>query len=112
MSIKTDSTPVEDPKNPDTCNVFALLRLFAEPTEVAEWRERYKAGGMGYGDAKKRVHELFEERFAAARDKRAELANDPDTVEDILQAGGKRARAIALPLMEYVRKACGIVTGR
>jgi len=112
MSIKTDSTPVEDPKNPDTCNVFALLKLFTEPAELEEWRARYTAGGMGYGDAKKRVHELFEERFAPARDKRAGLANDPDTVEDILREAGKRARAIAEPLMEDVRSACGIVVGR
>lgn len=109
MAIKTDSTPVEDPKDPDSCNVFALLNLFAMPEEVAEWRQRYSAGGMGYGDAKKRVHELFEERFASARDKRAALANDPDMVEDILRAGGKRAREIAMPLMDDVRQACGIV---
>ena len=110
MAIKTDSTAVEDPKNPDTCNVFAILKLFAEPSEVEEWRQRYTAGGMGYGDAKKRVHELFEERFAAARDKRAELEKSPDLVEDVLRDGGRRAREIAQPLMEDVRQACGIVT--
>jgi len=52
MSIKTDSTPVEQPKDPEKCNVFALLRLLAEPAEVQEWERRYRAGGMGYGEAK------------------------------------------------------------
>ncbi len=109
MSLKTDSTPVEDPKDPETCNVFALLRLFATPEETGEWAKRYRAGGMGYGEAKKRLVELFEERFAAARDRRAALAQDPDTVEDILAAGGRRARSVARQVMEDVRSACGIV---
>lgn len=112
MSIKTDSTPVADPKNPDTCNVFALLKLFATPAETAEWRERYKKGGMGYGDAKKRLAELFEERFAAARDRRKKLAQDAAYVDDVLAAGGRKARAVARLVMADVRKACGIVTAK
>ncbi len=110
MSIKTDSTPVEDPKNPDTCNVFAMLRLFATADELAEWTKRYRAGGMGYGDAKKRVVELFEEKFAPARDRRAVLEENPGQVEDVLTAGGKRARALAQQVMADVRQACGLVT--
>lgn len=109
MSIKTDSTPVEDPKDPDTCNVFALLRLFATPEETAEWATRYRAGGMGYGDAKKRVAELFEERFGPAREKREQLVKDPAYVEDILTEGGKRARAEAEKVMHRVREACGVM---
>lgn len=112
MSIKTDSTPVADPKNPDTCNIFALLKLFATPAETAEWRERYKKGGMGYGDAKKRLAELFEERFAAARDRRKKLAQDAAYVDDVLAAGGRKARAVARLVMADVRKACGIVTAK
>lgn len=108
MSIKTDSTPVEDPKNPDTCNVFALLRLFASPEETAEWATRYRAGGMGYGDAKKRVHELFEERFGPFRERRAQLANDAQYVEDVLSDGGRRARSVAKEVMKQVRDASGI----
>ena len=69
MSIKTDSTPVEDPKDPDACNVFALLRLFTSAEETEEWAARYRKGGMGYGDAKKRVAELFEENFGPARER-------------------------------------------
>jgi len=108
MSIKTDSTPVDQPKNPDTCNVFALLRLFATPQETADWADRYRRGGMGYGDAKKRLAELFEERFAPPRDKRAALARDSSFADDVLRKGGRRARAIAQSVMEDVRQACGI----
>ena len=112
MSIKTDSTPVADPKNSDTCNVFALLRLFATPAETAEWRERYKKGGMGYGDAKKRLAELFEERFAAPRERRKKLVQDETIVDDILAVGGRKARAVAQQVMADVRTACGIVTAK
>ncbi len=109
MSIKTDSTSVEDPKNPESCNVFALLRLLASKDEITEWEQRYRAGGMGYGDAKKRVAELYEETFGQARDRREKLASDPDSVEDILVEGAKRARTIAREVMHDVRNACGLV---
>ncbi len=77
MSIKTDSTPVEEAKNPDTCNVFALLKLLARPEEIAEWEQRYRQGGMGYGDAKKRVAELHEETFGVRREAREDWAGRP-----------------------------------
>ena len=109
MSIKTDCTSVEDPKNPDRCNVFALLRLFCEPAETAEWAERYRRGGMGYGEAKKRLAELYEQRFTPPRERRQQLVNDPAYVEDVLADGGRRARAVAQGVMADVRKACGIV---
>lgn len=112
MSIKTDSTPVDDPKDPATCNVFALLSLMASSDEVADWQQRYRAGGMGYGDAKKRLAELFEEIFAEPRERRAELVKDLDYVEDILIAGASRAHKVAAPLMERVRAATGLVTAR
>jgi tryptophanyl-tRNA synthetase len=112
MSIKTDSTPVEDAKDPDACNVFALLKLMASPSETAEWAERYRKGGMGYGEAKKRLAELYEERFGPARERRAALAARPDDVEDILRAGGRKARAVARQVMADVRDACGIVAAR
>jgi tryptophanyl-tRNA synthetase len=108
MSIKTDSTPVESPKDPSRCNVFALLRLFAGTAETAEWTQRYRQGGMGYGEAKKRVAELFEERFAPARERRRQLVNDPGYVEDVLADGGRRARSVAQAVMADVRRACGI----
>jgi tryptophanyl-tRNA synthetase len=112
MAIKTDSTPVEQPKNPETCSVFGLLKLMAEPAEVAEWDRRYRAAGMGYGEAKKRVFELYEERFGSKRELYAQWAARPDDVEDILRTGGQQARTVAQGLMAEVRDACGIVRAR
>jgi tryptophanyl-tRNA synthetase len=112
MSIKTDSTPVEEPKDPTKDNVFALLKLFASAQETAEWDARYRKGGMGYGDAKKRLVELFEERFAAPRDRRAKLIADPSFVDDVLREGGKKARAVAQQTMAEVMAACGLATSR
>jgi len=112
MSIKTDSTPVNEPKDPEKCAVFALLRLLASPEETQEWAERYRKGPLAYVEVKRRLFELFEERFAEPRRRRAELAADPSYVEDVLRDGGRKARAVAQQTMEDVRKACGIVTSR
>lgn len=112
MSIKTDSTPVEEPKHPETCNVFALLKLMAPPDEVAEWERRYRAGGMGYGEGKKRLAELYQERFGTRREARAQWAARPDDVEDFLRTSGRRARAVAQEVMADVRDACGLVVSR
>ncbi|MCB9850655.1 MAG: tryptophan--tRNA ligase [Phycisphaerales bacterium] len=112
MSIVTDSTPVEDPKDPATCNVFAILSLMASPDELADWEARYRAGGTGYGDVKKRVHELFEEVFGEARERREMLARDLDYVEDVLVTGASKAHRVAEPLMDRVRQACGLATAR
>ncbi len=112
MGIKTDSTPVEDPKDPETCNVFALLKLMASTEETAEWARRYRAGGMGYGEAKSRLAELYEGFFGPRREARAGWTARPDDVEDILRSAGRAARAIAQQTMERVRAACGIVTSK
>jgi tryptophanyl-tRNA synthetase len=110
MAIKTDSTPVEAPKDIAQCNVFALLKLFAGEQERKEWEDRYARGGTGYGEAKKRLFELFMEHLGPARKRFAELEKDPAEIEAILADGGRRARAVAQATMEDVRKACGIVT--
>jgi len=112
MSIKTDSTPVEDPKDPARCNVFALLKLIAEPEEVQEWARRYRAGGLGYGEVKKRLVALYEAFFGARRETRAKWAARPDDVEDILRVGAAHARAVAQEVMADVRDACGIVVAK
>ena len=112
MSIKTDSTPVEAPKDPESCNAYATLKLLASEQESAEWVERYRRGGVGYGEVKKRIVELFEQMFGPARETRAELARRPEDVEDALVDGAARARKEARATMELVREACGIVRAR
>ena len=108
MKIVTDSTPVEAPKNPEKDNVFALLRLFASPEELAEWDRRYRSGGMGYGEAKKRLAELMIEYFKPYRQKRSELEKNPDAVNAMLKRGAERARAVATPTLVAARKAVGL----
>jgi tryptophanyl-tRNA synthetase len=108
MKVVTDSTPLEDPKDPETCNVFALYKLFASEEEQAALAERYRAGGMGYGEAKKALAESVEAHFAPYREKREELIRDPDTVEDILIDGAARARAAIQPVLAHARQAVGL----
>jgi len=109
MSMKTDSTPVEEPKDPDKCNVFALLKLFASPEETKQWAQRYRKGGMGYGEAKGRLFELYREALVEARKRHTELAKHPDEVERVLADGARRAREVACQTMREVRKVTGIV---
>lgn len=108
MRIVTDSTPVEEAKNPDKCNVFSLLKLVADEEELAEWQEKYRKGGMGYGTVKKRLLELLLEYFAPYRQKRAALEKEKGCVERVLKEGAEKARAVARVTLERVRKAVGI----
>lgn len=108
MKIVTDSTPVEEPKNPDKCNVFALLRLVASSDELADWGNKYRNGGTGYGQAKKRLAELIIEYFEPFRQKRAELEKNLDHVKNILANGAERARAVASETLLKARKAIGL----
>jgi len=108
MSVVTDSTPMESPKDPDKCNVFAMLKLFAGPEELVEWDRKYRQGGMGYGHAKKRLVEMIHDYFRPYREKRKDLENNLDEVEKILQDGAQRARAIGRKTIDEVRKAVGL----
>lgn len=108
MKILTDSKEMEDPKDPDTCNVFALYKLFASESELAELAERYRAGGMGYGHAKTELLEKINLHFAPMREKRAELAADMDSVNDILKAGAQQASARARETLQKARQAVGL----
>jgi tryptophanyl-tRNA synthetase len=118
MGIVTDSTPVEEPKNPDTCNAFALYKLFATQAEQAEMADLYRnpmkgaeqRGGrpFGYGDAKTALLAKVDAYFAAARERRKQLVCDPGLVEEVLSAGAKRARAVAQVTLQIVRPAVGI----
>jgi tryptophanyl-tRNA synthetase len=108
MSIVTDSTPLEAPKDPDKCTVFKLYSLFATPQEQQELAEKYRAGGFGYGQAKQMLYEKIEQYFAAARQRRRELAKEPGLVEEVLRQGAARARAEARATMALVRRAVGL----
>ena len=110
MRIVTDSTPVEDPKDPDKCNVFAFLKLVASADELAEWESRYRKGGMGYGEVKKRLVELIIEYFKPFRQKRAELEGNIDYVKEILVKGAERAKVVAVETLAQARKAVGLGT--
>ncbi len=112
MAIKTDSTPVEAPKDPEKCSLFTLYKLFASADQQAALAARYRAGGMGYGEAKQALFEIAWEHFAAARERREKLAADPATIEDILRAGGVRARQKGAEVLERARVACGLRTRR
>ncbi|MDA0684480.1 MAG: tryptophan--tRNA ligase [Bacteroidetes bacterium] len=110
MSIVTDSTPLEEPKDPDTCNVFSLIRLFADDAKREEVAAAYRAGGYGYGHAKKDLLQLITDTFAEARERRHKLSNHPDDVMDVLREGGRKGREQAERFMENVRSATGLIT--
>jgi len=108
MSIKTDSTPVEEPKDPSQCSVFNLYKLFADGEQIEDLAARYRAGGLGYGDAKQALFELSQDHFAQARSLREELAAEEGRLEEILQAGAARAREKAGEVLGRARAACGL----
>lgn len=108
MSIKTDSTPVEAPKNPETCAVFQLYQLFADDARQAELAARYRAGGMGYGEAKEALYNAAMKFFGPAMARREELLAQPERVEAILQEGAARARKKGIEVLNRVRHACGL----
>jgi tryptophanyl-tRNA synthetase len=108
MSIVTDSTPVEAPKDPANSTIVSLYRLFATPEELAAMEEDFRAGGFGYGDFKKRLFEIIWERFAPMRRRREELLANPEHVDEILAAGAGRARKVAEQTISRVRSAVGI----
>ncbi len=108
MSIKTDSKGMEEPKDPDTCNVFMLYKLFATPEQQEEMRARYLAGNYGYGHAKQALFEAYMDYFAPMRKRREELLNNMDYVDSILKRGAERARTEAMKTLTKVRELVGI----
>jgi tryptophanyl-tRNA synthetase len=109
MGIKTDSTPLGQPLTPETDNVFTLFSLFASEEEKAALADDYRAGRIGYGEAKKRLKAKIDEHFGPAREKRKELERRPDYVEDVLRQGAKKARVEAEKTMALVREAVGLL---
>lgn len=108
MRIVTDSRTVEQPKDPETCNVFQLFKLVAPDEERAQMHDRYLQGGVGYGEVKKRLAQLLDEYFAPARQRRNELTANPDYVRDVLREGGRRARQKAAEVLDRASRACGV----
>lgn len=109
MSVVTDSTPLEEPKNPDTCNVFALYKLFATESQLADMAAKYRAGNFGYGTAKKELLEMILEYFKPFREKRKYLAENMPLVEKILKDGSDKARELAIKKIKDVKSAVGLV---
>jgi tryptophanyl-tRNA synthetase len=110
MSIVTDSTPVEAPKDPANSAIISLYRLFATPDMVASMERDFRAGGVGYGEFKKRLFAVIWDSFAPMRQRRAELEADAGLVDRILADGALRARTIAQQTMARVRRAVGVTS--
>lgn len=108
MGIVTDSTPVEDPKDPDTCAVFKIYSYFATPQEQKTLSDKYRQGGFGYGDAKKLLLQRLLDYFGPYREKRIELAQNLEYVEKVLREGADKARKVAQKTMAEVREKTGL----
>jgi len=108
MSVVTDATPIEEPKDPDKCNLFALYRLFLAPEQVAALRARYLAPGLKYSDVKKELIDAIWTYFEPHRTRRDELLARPDEVLDILRAGAEKARTAAANTLGAVRRKVGL----
>lgn len=107
MGILTDSTPLEEPKNPDTCNVFALYKLLASTEQTEQLRQLYLGGNYGYGHAKQALFELILTKFAEPRQKYNHYMEHRSELEKILQEGAKKAQAIAEQTLGRVREKLG-----
>jgi tryptophanyl-tRNA synthetase len=106
-TIITDATPLEEPKNPDTCNVFQLYKLLANQTQIAEMRNNYATGGFGYGHAKIALYELILSNFERPRMRYNTLMNDTSLLEKELKVGESKARMIAQEKLKVVRSVLG-----
>ena len=108
MTIQTDATPVEEPKNPDNCNLYALLKLFAPAEKMREVHALYVNGGAAYGHLKQDLFELINDYFAGARTKKKELLDNPDYLHQVLAKGAEKARARATATLELARDRMGL----
>ncbi len=108
MAVQTDCTPVEEAKNPDTCNLYALLKLFAPPEKLAEVRSLYLKGGAAYGYLKQDLFALICDYFAAAKTRKKELLANQDYIRQILRQGADKARAKASSTLDLARDRVGL----
>ncbi len=112
MGIVTTSTPLGQPLSTENDTVLELYSLLATAQERAELTEAYRTGGIGYGEAKKRLLARLDAAFAPARERRRELLADPSLVEDVLRDGAQRAREVARATLDECRSACGLSRSR
>jgi tryptophanyl-tRNA synthetase len=108
MSIETDSAALEDSKDPDACNVFALYKLFSTTDEIVEMRNKYEAGGYGYGHAKLALFDTLKDYFSPFRAKYEALREDEDYLEEVLASGAAKVRPVVDKVMDRVRSAGGL----
>jgi tryptophanyl-tRNA synthetase len=109
MRIVTDPTPIEEPKNPDSCNIFQIYRLFLDKQGVEELRQRYLTPGLRYGDVKQELFETARDFFAPYTEKRKELLADPEGLRKVLAIGAEKARYAANKTLRKVRKKGGLI---
>ena len=107
MGIKTDDKTLEDPKDPETCNIFALYQLLANESQISEMKQNYLAGGFGYGHAKQALFELVLDKFEGPRNKYTYLMENPNHILDALRLGEEKAKAVASQVIERVRNTLG-----
>ena len=108
MSVVTDPTPLESPKDPDKSIVFAIYKLFASAEKTADMEQKLRKGGFGYGDAKKELFSVLWEYFLPFREKRSHLAANRDYIAEVRKKGADKARAAGLPTLDKVRKLVGV----
>ncbi len=108
MKIVTNSQGVEEPKDPDTCSIFSLYKNFATAEQIAALRERYKAGGMGWGHAKQELFEVMNAHLSPLRERYFELMQDQSVITDALKIGGEKAKALAAQKISQLRSIIGI----
>ena len=108
MSIKTDSLPIESPKNPNKCNVFALYSLIANDKEVTQMKENYENGGFGYGEAKNKLFELILETYTKQRQTYKYLMQNKNEIDEILKEGSIKAKKVADEVIKRVKSKLGI----
>lgn len=108
MAIATDSTPLEEPKDPDTCHVFALYKLLANPKQIEEMKTNYLGGNYGYGHAKQALFDLILERFSEAREKYSYYMENQEELDEILKVGATKAAVVADKTLVRVREKLGL----
>ena len=107
MGIKTDSIAMEDPKDPDTDNVFALYKILANPEQIAEMRSNYEGGNYGYGHAKQALFEVILEKYNPARERFDYYMNHLDEIDNALEIGAEKAKKVANDVLNRVRSKVG-----